>query len=1121
MNRTIRGPEAQRLEQPSSCIPFETLCTCLFRSCLIGAVAGMFLLLASRQSLAVGTWTPLANTPPTGVNNCLLLSDGTVLALDGSADCNKLTPDIHGSYINGTWTRLAPMNASRLFYASQVLTNGTVFVAGGEYGAGHDHAELYDPLNNIWTRIPDPIPGVGFSDCISAMLPNGNVLLAPVSLFGGCRIYNVTGNSWQTAASAQNQNEVCWVRLPSDNILTIDTASQNAEHYVPSLNEWVADAGVPVPVYGEGAELGPGFLLPNGNVFYIGGTNNTAIYTPGSTANSAGSWVAGPVMLFGTNQLGALDAPAAMMVNGKIICCLGPMTGGGPSSFFEYDYTTNAFTSVPAPTGGSNYNSAPFGTSMLCLPDGSVLFVGGQNSQSLYIYTPDGSPIAFGQPAINNITENSDGSYRMTGTGLNGISAGAAYGDDEQMESDYPLVRITNNSTHNVYYARTFNWNNVSLQTGSKVITTQFTLPQNLPAGTYSLVAVANGNASVSQTFTYSPPGIPSGLTAHSGSNGFVQLSWSSSPGATAYNIKRATASTGYFTTLATVTGLGYTNTGLTNGLTYYYKVAAIGTGGPSSDSAAVSATPAGPTVIPGATAVSLSGYYNRTGIVTDGHTFSSGFDGGSSCYSANLLGPSIAWDNLIFTFGPANSADVISCTGQTINLTLGRFNSIHILAAGVNGSQQSQTFTVTYTDNSTATFTQSFSDWASPQSYPGEFTLVSRMPYRDESNGSTQILNMYLFGYVFTLDQTKGVKSITLPNNSNLVLLCISEANDPVQAALSTYYNRAGIYTDGTTYTNPPTFGIDGDGFSYSGTLLGNAQVWSNVWFAFGPLNATNVISCSNQTVTLPPGNYSRLRMLGTAVNGTQTSQSFLLTYSDATSNTFVQSFSDWATPKNYSGETTVVPMSYRNNTNGSPSEGTTFYLYGYSFTLNSAKTVQSIRLPNDGNVVITAMSLVPNWPPTFTVNPFTVANANAGQAYSGTIATNATDLNGDALTFSKVSGPAWLNVAANGALSGTPLSPDVGANAFVVQVADPGALSSTATMNLQVIAAPPIVLSATPQSGSLQLNWTGGIAPYQVYTTTNLINPAWIAVGPSTNATSALVSETNSTAFYKVGGN
>jgi len=308
-------------------------------------VVAFISLLSLHQLMASGTWTPLATAPPTGVNCAILLGDGTVLTYDGNGNCNRLTPDNRGGYIHGTWTRMGKMNNARLFFASTLLTNGNVFVAGGEYGTGHDYAELFDPLNNVWTRIPNTLPTVGFSDAISKILPNGNVLVAPVSLFGGCMIYNVNLNSWQTAASSKNQNEVCWVKLTNDCILTIDTGAQTTEHYVPSVNAWIVDANVPVPVYGYGAEIGAGFLLPNGTVFYIGGNTNTAIYTPGPTPTSPGTWVAGPQMVFGTNLLGAVDAPAAMMVNGKILCALGPITGfDGPSRFFEYDYLSNAFT---------------------------------------------------------------------------------------------------------------------------------------------------------------------------------------------------------------------------------------------------------------------------------------------------------------------------------------------------------------------------------------------------------------------------------------------------------------------------------------------------------------------------------------------------------------------------------------------------------------------------------------------------------------------------------------------------------------------------------------------------------------------------------------------------------
>ena len=44
-------------------------------------------------------------------------------------------PDSHGSYVDGTWTRLASMHEPRLYYASAVLPDGDVFVAGGEYPA--------------------------------------------------------------------------------------------------------------------------------------------------------------------------------------------------------------------------------------------------------------------------------------------------------------------------------------------------------------------------------------------------------------------------------------------------------------------------------------------------------------------------------------------------------------------------------------------------------------------------------------------------------------------------------------------------------------------------------------------------------------------------------------------------------------------------------------------------------------------------------------------------------------------------------------------------------------------------------------------------------------------------
>ena len=618
---------------------------------------------------------------------------------------------------------------------------------------------------------------------------------------------------------------------------------------------------------------------------------------------------------------------------------------------------------------------------------------------------------------------------------------------------------------------------------------------------------------------------MPTGLTATSGSNAFVKLNWNASAGATAYNVKRSATSTGYFTTIATVSGItSYTNSsGLTNGLTYYYKAAAVGSSGPSSDSAAASATPAGPPLILGVTAVSLATYYNRAGIYTDGRTFSGGLDGSGSAYSANLLGTALFWNNLVFSFGPTNALDVVSCASQTITLPAGQFNTLQILVTGMQGNQTAQTFTVTYTDNSTATFTQSFSDWANQQSYSGESKLIT-MPYRDLSGGTSQSLNVSVDGYVLVLDQTKTVKNIILPNNANLILMSMMLANDPVSASLATYYNRAGIYTDGTTFTNPPAGGIDGGGYTYSGTLLGGSQTWTNTIFNFGPLNATNVISGANQTIPLPSGNYSRLQMLATAVNGNQASQSFVVTYSDASTTTFVQGVSDWFSPQNYSGESKAIPMGYRNSSDGSSSENNALYLYGYNFALNPAKTVQSVRLPNNANVIVTAISVVPNWQPTFVASAFILTNANAGQNYSGNIATNASDLNKDALTFAKVNGPAWLNVAANGALSGTPANSDANTNTFVVSVKDTGGLSNTATLFIYVNGAPSFTVNPfSTANGTVSQNYSGTIAtnatdpnPADTLTFAKVSGPAWLTVGSNgTLSGTPAISDVNTNTF------
>ncbi|MEO7932618.1 MAG: carbohydrate-binding protein [Chthoniobacterales bacterium] len=86
-------------------------------------------------------------------------------------------------------------------------------------------------------------------------------------------------------------------------------------------------------------------------------------------------------------------------------------------------------------------------------------------------------------------------------------------------------------------------------------------------------------------------PSAPGELATTAG-NAQVALTWNASSGATDYNVKRATVSGGPYTTVTTVTGTSFTNTGLTNGTTYYYVVAALNTYGESTNSSQLAATP-------------------------------------------------------------------------------------------------------------------------------------------------------------------------------------------------------------------------------------------------------------------------------------------------------------------------------------------------------------------------------------------------------------------------------------------------------------------------------------------------------------------------------------------------
>jgi hypothetical protein len=211
-----------------------------------------------------------------------------------------------------------------------------------------------------------------------------------------------------------------------------------------------------------------------------------------------------------------------MMPNGKILCAVSgsPSLSGGnanfpsPTSFYEYDYSAGpvgSFTQVSGPTDTTD-NIRTQDANMLVLPDGSVLYCHSEQNnlfysdfgKQLYVYVPDGAQLTSGKPQVDSITPNSDGSFHLVGTGLNGISEGAAFGDDAQMHNNFPIVQFYDNGNGHADYGRTYNWSSTGVQTGNKIVSTEFTTSPGLLPQSYSLTV--SGAGLISDPFSFIAP---------------------------------------------------------------------------------------------------------------------------------------------------------------------------------------------------------------------------------------------------------------------------------------------------------------------------------------------------------------------------------------------------------------------------------------------------------------------------------------------------------------------------------------------------------------------------------------------------------------------------------------
>jgi hypothetical protein len=490
---------------------------------------------------AVGTWTSLTNMAPDFPGTMTLLSSGQVM-IQGYVPGNDfmlLTPDTSGSYVNGTFSFAASMSTTRLYYSSNLLANGNLFVMGGEYSDPNydinssNTGEIYNPQKNTWTPTT-PFPQAAYGDEPSMLLPDGHsILLGTGDMYlDNTYVYNTQTGTYSgpfPTADLDSTDEEAYVKLPNNNILRYDIFTSAyfgapgnagyAEQFNPSTDTWIDDspangtANGSIPLLTDNVifEMGPGIRLQDGRVFFIGsGSDNgaTAFYNPATN-----TWSAGPNIPYGMDANGNMvpfgsdDGPAAELPNGDVIFAADPgaylsetnnnpnYLSSAPQELFVFDPKANTITQLPnppAPAPADFQQVGAYADRMLVLPTGQVLF--GDTDMQIWIFTPaQPKPVPQYRPVISSLAYNGTaGSFTLTGTQLNGQSAGSAYGDDVESDENYPVVRFQGTGD-NVYYGTTTNWSNTGVATGSTPEAVTVQLPVGMPAGSYRVYVSGAG----------------------------------------------------------------------------------------------------------------------------------------------------------------------------------------------------------------------------------------------------------------------------------------------------------------------------------------------------------------------------------------------------------------------------------------------------------------------------------------------------------------------------------------------------------------------------------------------------------------------------------------------------
>jgi hypothetical protein len=369
------------------------------------------------------------------------------------------------------------------------------------------------------------VPGVfgqTIGDASSVVLADGTYMQADCCT-AQAALLNPKNLTWTPIGTGKfdSNNEEGWTLLPNGKVLTVDAyvpiapltsylpKGKNSELFDPKTGVWTSAGSTIVQLWDSAAkcggenvgtfEVGPAVLRSDGTVFYTGsdtcpnGKGKTAIYN-----SYTGTWTKGPDFpdVDGVTDINVADGPASWEPNDKVLVMASPGFGNPPSVFFEWD--GEKMTQVPGPPNAAIDGS--FVGDMLLLPTGQILLTDGTDDIELYTPTTTSSdaererdiaPVIFSAPP----EVRGGGSYQVFGIRFNGVTQGAAFGDDVQAATNYPLVRITNLKTNHVFYSRTHDHSSMAVASDD-LVSTHFDVPGAQESGFSMLQVVANGIAS-------------------------------------------------------------------------------------------------------------------------------------------------------------------------------------------------------------------------------------------------------------------------------------------------------------------------------------------------------------------------------------------------------------------------------------------------------------------------------------------------------------------------------------------------------------------------------------------------------------------------------------------------